>query len=57
MTLNDQQTDDVLHGRRFPRTENVDLCRAYDPAGQFIAILESEEGFWKPAKVFLPDGL
>jgi tRNA pseudouridine55 synthase len=55
--LDDQQADDVLHGRMIQCVEHkaAPLCRAY-AAGRLIAILESQGADrWHPAKVFHPD--
>ncbi len=56
LDLDGQQTNDVLHGRVISRDGNGEqgLCRAYDPAGTFIAILQSEADHWQPIKVFHP---
>lgn len=56
--LDEVSTEHVIHGRSIPR-QPVDEppvaqpARAYDPAGRFIAILESGDGVWRPHKVFL----
>ena len=62
LTLSITQLQDILHGRAIPCAEpaaNGDLRRAYGPGGQFIAILEAQQGrqqdCWKPEKVFLQE--
>jgi len=55
--LNQEQTQDILQGRAIPRAESnlsENLCRAYSPARQFIAILSTVDEQWRPVKVFLP---
>ena len=54
--LNATDVDHVLHGRlpqaitQPPADET--LARAYNPEGEFIAILRADEGGWRPHKVF-----
>ncbi|MEP7287959.1 MAG: tRNA pseudouridine(55) synthase TruB [Chloroflexota bacterium] len=59
MQLDAPQSDDIRHGRPVVRgAEAIDtqaLVRAYDAAGQFIAILSAHDGYWKPDKVFSSD--
>jgi tRNA pseudouridine55 synthase len=53
--LSHAQTWDVQHGRPVPRSESdgdVKLQRAYDPMGQFLAIMEKRKDRWHPIKVF-----
>lgn len=46
--------DDIAHGRAIPGAQEESLrALAYAPDGEFIAILKSENGLWKPHKVFL----
>ncbi len=53
LNLNQEETDNILHGRGFAApTDDLPLRRAYNPAGQFVAILEGKENHWKPIKVF-----
>ncbi len=53
LQLDDQQAQDILHGRAIPRDDTAldPLCRAYDH-GRFIAILQRGADRWQPAKVF-----
>jgi tRNA pseudouridine55 synthase len=50
--LDDQQTDDVLHGRAIESTGGGGLMLAYDPSGRFVAVLEERDGRYRPIKVF-----
>ena len=46
---------DVRHGRKVPAAPEMagtTLARAYDPDGQFIAVLERRALWWQPLKVF-----
>jgi tRNA pseudouridine55 synthase len=53
LNLDQQATDDVLHGRMISGITNENpLRRAYGLDGQFIAILEGTDNRWKPVKVF-----
>lgn len=58
VVLDEVNTAHVIHGRSIPRQPAdgqsvAQLARAYDPAGRFTAILESDDGVWRPHKVFL----
>ncbi len=58
--LSPEDADHVRHGRLIAAAEasagalvGVEmLARAYDPDGQFFAVLERRDQHWKPAKVF-----
>jgi tRNA pseudouridine55 synthase len=55
--LDDAGAADVFNGRFIPvrdsfDSEPGDLVRAYDPAGQLIAVLSRRDDHWKPEKVF-----
>ena len=62
--LDSHQVTDVQHGRSIPAdtlksspelNENINLTRAYTPAGEFLAILElvrNDGNIWQPKKVF-----
>lgn len=58
VSLDEVDTEHVLYGRPIARQQAdesplAQSARAYDPAGRFIAILESGDGVWRPHKVFL----
>jgi tRNA pseudouridine55 synthase len=47
----------IQHGQPIPLEEHADdFARAYNPAGEFIALLRADTrtGVWRPHKVFLP---
>lgn len=58
LALDASQSIAIQQGRSIPRHESnpssQTLCRAYNPDGQFIAILESDSNAdtWRPHKVF-----
>lgn len=58
VTLGREETLHVGHGReiRLPSKIEGRLCRAYDPAGELVALLRpgEEPGVWQPHKVFRP---
>lgn len=51
--LDDQQAQDILHGRAIPRDDTAldPLCRAYG-LGRLIAIVQRGTDRWQPVKVF-----
>lgn len=52
--LDAEKTAFVRNGRLIPANGATtgDIARAYDPAGQFFAVLARHEDHWKPDKVF-----
>jgi len=53
--LSTEQVADIQHGRAILREAThpqATLCRAYGPDDAFIAIVEAEDGSWRPKKVF-----
>lgn len=49
------EADNVRHGQKVPvapEMARATLARAYDPDGQFIAVLERRALWWQPLKVF-----
>lgn len=55
VNLDSDSVDHIAHGRVVPGAQTQDgiLVLAYAPGGEFIAILRSDAGAWKPHKVFL----
>ena len=53
--LDEAMRQHILHGRAIMRDHQTpgDWARAYGPDGQFLAILRSDDGIWRPHKVFL----
>lgn len=54
--LGEAHARDVREGRRLPRTDRAaGLCRAYDVAGDFLALLRAEAASdcWQPYKVLI----
>jgi len=54
--LSPEDAGHVRHGRLIAATPDIHaaaLARAYDPDGQFFAVLERREQHWKPGKVFV----
>jgi tRNA pseudouridine55 synthase len=54
INLDAASLEPIIHGRSIPGAEQQDgtLALAYAPDGEFIAILMSDAGTWKPHKVF-----
>jgi tRNA pseudouridine55 synthase len=52
--LDEQQTNDVLHGRVIQGQSSKGPTLAYDPAGRFVAVLEGRDKWYQPVKVFPP---
>ncbi|MBC7872053.1 MAG: hypothetical protein H7Y09_14500, partial [Chitinophagaceae bacterium] len=56
LDLDEMDSNHVLHGRA-PQSDyraGDGLARAYDFKGRLAAILQSNNGIWRPHKVFLP---
>ena len=54
VTLNEEEIEEVRHGRFIPKNNDIDDATvfAFDAQRQLIAILEPREQYWKPRKVF-----
>jgi tRNA pseudouridine55 synthase len=55
LSLDEADTNHILHGRtpqNLPSPAKQQIARAYAPNGKFLAILQAEQGFWHPHKVF-----
>ncbi len=52
--LSPEDADHIRHGRSIPAEGDAvgPLARAYDPGGQFIAVLDRRGSVWKPQMVF-----
>ncbi len=52
--LSAEDADHIRHGRSIPAEGDAvgPLARAYDPGGQFIAVLDRRGSVWKPQMVF-----
>jgi len=54
MVLDAEQAQHIRQGQMIPaNTAAVGVARAYDPDGQFFAVLEGRGLYWKPQKVFI----
>lgn len=54
ITLSDEQTAALRHGKFIPRTDNIpDPVMAYLPDKRLAAILATRDTLWKPRRVFL----
>jgi tRNA pseudouridine55 synthase len=57
VNLTDEAAARIQHGQPVPLEEHAeDRARAYNPAGELIALLEADpqNGLWRPHKVLLP---